>query len=752
LKDPKTFESWVKVYDRVSSGEMPPESEDRPDANVQQKALTTIESSLTRQSRKLQAENGRASLRRLTRIEYEYAVQDLLGIHTQLAIFLPEENSAGFDTVAVNQGISQLHVQAWLNAANVAIESALNLGEQPLSEPERFEFLELKSIKEHFNPKGDDRVILGKADDGIIVFESGSTYLYSLKKSGMPHTGIYKIRVGAEAVNSEQPVILAVQAGNYKNGQTRILAYRDIEPDEPAEIEFETVVREGEYLFPQALDLVGQEDGKTVWSVTAEKYQGAGLKLKWLEIEGPMHEVWPPRSARDLLPDAKFKKREHQGWVNGRHVDFFIEPPKDLRGSIQNAVERLAGRAFRRPLKSGEVNEYVLIAEEALRKGVAYQDAARMALRAVLCSPEFLFFGGDPGKLDDYSLASRLSFFLWKSMPDEALLSVAAEGKLSDPKVLWKQVDRMLDDPRSMRFKNDFVNQWLGIEDIDATTPDQRLYPEYDPALRLAMLEESVSFFAELVDDDLSVSNLVDSDFVMINRRLAQHYGMDEVEGQTIQKVDSSDSVRGGLLTQAAILKISANGTNTSPVRRGNWVLTNLLGTPSAPPPPNVGSIEPDTRGTTTIREELAAHRADDVCNRCHRNIDPPGFALESFDVIGGFRERYRSKEHGERTDKKLLRRPIWQYKLNLPVDSSGKTPDGETFEDIVSYRKLLLKRKEQIARNLVQRLITYSTGCEIQFADRPAVESILQKIESSEYGVRSMIHEVVQSELFLSK
>jgi len=238
----------------------------------------------------------------------------------------------------------------------------------------------------------------------------------------------------------------------------------------------------------------------------------------------------------------------------------------------------------------------------------------------------------------------------------------------------------------------------------------------------------------------------------MINRRLAQHYDIEDVQGQAIQKVDVSENVRGGMMTQAAVLKISSNGTTTSPVRRGNWVLTSILGTPSAPPPPNVGSIEPDTRGTTTIREELDAHRNEMVCNSCHRNIDPPGFALESFDVIGGFRERYRSLENGERTDRKLHGRRIWEYKIGLPVDSSGQTPTGESFTGIEQYKQLLADRKRQLARNLARKLMVYATGAEIEFADREQVEKILDQTKDEGYRVRSLIHAVVESDLFRNK
>ncbi len=754
LKNEKSFSMWERIHDRVASGEMPPEDEVRPDGAVQQKALTQIHQSLTKQSEARQKENGRSTIRRLTRTEYEYSLHDLLGIKTELARLLPEENESGFDTVAENQGISQLHAQSWLRTADAAIDSAINLGVKPDNKPERFELLELKSVKEHFakNDKG-EQIILGKEDDAIVIFESGSTYLYSLRKSGMEHSGSFHIRAEAETFRSETPIVLAFFAGNYTRGQSRIIGYWDAIPGETLEVDFEPILRRGEYIFPQAFELTKPKDNTNIWNVGPDKYEGAGLKLKWVSIEGPLHNSWPPDSATNLLPGFEFIKREHMAWRNNRHIQFDIVPPeKDQLVAVRKSLHKLAARAFRRPLKKGEEEEFLAIARQEMDRGAPFADATRLAMRAILCSPHFLFQGGDLGELDDFSLASRLSYFFWKSIPDSELLKIANAGKLTDDDELRKQVERLLDDPKSTRFTADFIGQWLELRRIDATTPDARLYPEFDPVLRSAMIQESESFFAELIRENLSVTNLVDSDFAMINRRLAEHYGIVGVEGQHIRRVETKGTVRGGFLTQAAILKTTANGTTTSPVRRGNWVLTSMLGTPSPPPPPNIGSIEPDTRGTTTIREELAAHRNSAICNSCHRNIDPPGFALESFDVIGGFRKKYRSVEHGEAPKNRLHGRHIWEYKLNLPVDPSGETPEGEFFADVISYKKTLVKKKRLLAENLVRQLVVYSTGTKIQFADREKIKTILEQCEKDDYGVRSMIHAIVQSKLFRHK
>lgn len=753
LDDRKNFATWEQVYDRVQSGEMPPSSEERPKDASRSAALAHIGRLLTEHNKTAQREQGRATVRRLTRTEYEYSIHDLLGIHTELARMLPAENESGYDTVAENQGISPLHAMAWLAAAEAAIDSAINLGVKPDDEAEVFEMLQLDSVKEHFAKKNGQTLVLGREKDGIVIYDSDSTWLYSLRKSGVEHSGEYQIQALAETHRSETPIVLAFFAGNYSRGQSRILGYFDVLPGKQTRLDFEAMLRRGEYIFPQAFELNRPKNGDNVWAIGANNYQGAGLKLSWISLAGPLHNTWPPISATHLLPGVKFKKRKPTHWVNNRRIDYEIVPPKKNRlDTIRHGIVKLGSRAFRRPLHQGEADEYLQIAQASLDEGASFEAASRLAARSVLCSPNFLFLSSDPGKLDDFALASRLSYFLWKSIPDSELLKVANRGELADAKVLETQVDRMLEDPRARRFVSDFLGQWLELRRIDATSPDLNRYPEYDLILRRAMLQETEAFFAELIRHDLSVTNLVDSKFIMINRRLGRHYGINGITGQSIRRVKTKGTVRGGLLTQAAVLKTSANGTNTSPVRRGNWVLNCILGSPSPPPPPTIGSIEPDTRGATTLRDQLAAHRTEMSCHRCHQHIDPPGFAMECFDVIGGYRQQYRSPQLGAVPKKRLFGRSIWEYRLNLPVDASGTTADGIPFAGIKDYQAILLKDKRRLAENLVRQLIVYSTGAEIQFADRQPIESILKQCRNSDYGVRSLIHAVIQSQLFRHK
>jgi hypothetical protein len=300
-----------------------------------------------------------------------------------------------------------------------------------------------------------------------------------------------------------------------------------------------------------------------------------------------------------------------------------------------------------------------------------------------------------------------------------------------------------------------FLDYWLDVRKVTATTPDAALYPDYllDDLLVESMVDETQTFFAELIRRDAGARNLVSSDFAMLNERLAEHYRIPGVAGVAMRPVSlPAGGVRGGLLTQATVLKVTANGTTTSPVVRGAWVMERILGLPPPPPPPSVPAVDPDTRGTTTIRDQLARHREQKSCAACHAKIDPAGFALENFDVMGAWRERYRSLGEGEPVSGVGHSGQIFRFKLAQPVDASDVLPDGRAFRDIRELKRLLVGDEEQLARNLVQQLLVYSTGAPARFSDRPTIEEILARTRAGGYGIRSLIHELIQSETFLNK
>ena len=431
--------------------------------------------------------------------------------------------------------------------------------------------------------------------------------------------------------------------------------------------------------------------------------------------------------------------------------------PEDPKADADRLIRRMLPLAFRRPVSDEEADRYVRFVHGWLDEGVDFESAMRTGYKAVFTSPQFLFHQASlpapaPASadrhLDEYALAERLSYFLWNTAPDAELRALAADGTLSRPAVLRDQTGRLLSDDRAGRFVEDFLGQWLDLYEIEATSPDTHLYPEYDAVLHDSMLMESHAFFAHLLKHDLPAKNLIESDFVTVNRRLAQHYRIEGARGMlpVVTRLPG-DSVRGGLLTQAAVLKVTANGTNTSPVIRGKWVLERLLGTPPDPPPPGIPAVEPDIRGAVTIRAQLEQHRAIGNCASCHAKIDPPGVALENFDPVGRFRDRYRILDP-DKADLKQADASL-RYNEGLPVDASYETADGRAFRDIRDLKRILSEDERAVARTLADRLLVYATGATTSFSDRAAIETIVDDAGEAGYGVRSIVHAVVQNELF---
>ena len=452
-----------------------------------------------------------------------------------------------------------------------------------------------------------------------------------------------------------------------------------------------------------------------------------------------MPETWPTESYRRVFAD--------------------VDPKAGKLADAEKLLRTLLPKAFRRPVTEDEVKPFVALVSKALEMGQPFEAALRTGYKAVLSSPKFLYLREPAGPLDDYALASRLSYFLWSTTPDEALLNLANKGELHKPEVLHAQVERMLKDSKSKAFTENFTGQWLGLRDISATTPDKSLYPEYEEFLQWSSVRETHLFFNELLKENLGVRNFIDSDFAMLNGRLAKHYNIPDVYGVDFRKVALKPEYhRGGVITHASVLKVTANGTTTSPVVRGVWMLDRIMGKPVPPPPANVPAIEPDIRGAVTIREQLAKHRQTENCASCHTRIDPPGFALENYDVIGGWREKYRIVVSDRKFAVNNRFGPLakylaaYQYGLGLPVDSGDTLPDGRTFKTVEDFKKLILADPEQIARSITEKLMVYSTGHTVGFNDQKAINAILADAKKSDYGLRTLVHSIVASELFLTK
>ena len=767
--------AWVAVFDRVAAGEMPPKTRTRPEPAERQAFTAALGNALTAAERARAAQEGRAVRRRLNRQEYEYVVRDLLGAPwLQVKEFLPEDGVAHrFNKSGEALDVSHVQMARYLEAADYALREVA----KPAPPPAKVRYYARDQAsftkKMAFGPfnqaperatfptlglAGQPDVRAGKApltdparkDEEGVGLPCGAYEPVEPKFNQFkaPAAGRYKLRVHAHSVwlgpNGRQPNrppqwfipdLDAVSKGRRDEPVTlysetpphllRRLGAFDVTP-EPAVHELDVDLLAGETIRPDASRLFRSRPGDVRWqNPLAEKDGQPGVVYRWLEVEGPLPDPDRPPAAADSDP--------------GR------------------ALAAFARRAYRRPVSDAEAGRFLPLVKHELEAGRPTAEALTAGYTAVLCSPEFLSTHGTPGRLTDHAVAERLALFLWNSAPDAGLRRLADAGRLRDPAVLRAQTERLLADPKSRRFVDGFLDYWLDLRKLLNNSPDPALYGDYylDDLLSDSALLETQAYFAELLRADLPARTLVASDFVMANERLARHYGLPGVDGVAIRKVKlPPDSVRGGLLTQASVLAVTANGTTTSPVLRGAWVADRILGKPSPPPPP-VPAVEPDIRGTTTIREQLAKHRDQASCAACHSKIDPPGFALESFDVMGGWRDRYRAvagpKDTGRVPGTGVGGQPHG-FKPGPAVDCTGETADGRRFADVRELKALLLTDEPQIARNLVRQLIVVATGAPAGFADRAEVEGMLARTAAGGYGVRSLVHAVVQSELFLTK
>ena len=739
--DATTRAYWAAVIERLEASEMPPKGKPRPPQADIETLTGWLVPRVAAADATARAAQGRVVLRRLNRVEYENTVRDLLGIDVNLKAQLPEDGSAdGFDNAGAANHTSSFLMEKYLEAADKALNMAIaSRPKAPASSTKRH------SIKDGWPVRGSTENVYRFLKDGeVVCFCSSEWHSVGATQFYPSEGGNYRFRISASAYQSAgKPVTFRVTTtGTQLTGKSGLVGYFDAPAGKPTVYEF---VR---YMEPKTTIMMlpyGFTNASTVHKVGAEKWDGPGLAIQYIDVEGPLNPTWPPESHRCIFGDLPRKTfRDH---YEGDRMEVVSDRPLVDAGRILTAFTR---RAFRRTVTADDVAPFVAIVESKLAGGYSFEPAVRAALKGVLISPEFLFLRERPGKLDDFALACRLSYFLWSTMPDDELFALAEEHKLSRPDVLERQVERLLASPKAGAFTENFVGQWLGLRAIDATEPSHILYPEFDHLLKVSMIRETELFFDEVIKNDLSLMNFIASDFTMLNGRLARHYGIPGVDGWEFQKKSLPPaSHRGGVLTMASVLKVTANGTTTSPVLRGAWILDRILGTPPPPPPDNVPAIDPDIRGAKTIREQLARHRAIESCAACHRQIDPPGFALESFDCIGGWRDHYRATGLGEDVFVNGRRMP---YLKGKKVDPADVMPDGGRFENIDQLKQLLLEDKPRIARALTTKLVAYATGRAPQAADHDAVEAIVARISVKNYGLRSLIHEIVRSELFRSK
>ena len=811
------FARWVKIHDRIESGQMPPKDEPRPAEPEKKRVLTELKTKLVQAELKKLSDKPRTKIRRLTRTEYENTMRDLFDMPgLQLRDRLPADGSAhGFDRNSDALSISHVNMTKYIEAADATLDFAIATQPEPpafhkhrLSLASQYYvrllinsnggavFLKDKKPdpdylpvdgRQHVDQGLHERMGMFETDSAVGVFRhEDESFLPWTQGFAAIYPGRYRVRASlwsymwdkgevkpARGVEAMRLSVKQLQGnGHGQDFPSYVIGYFAAPSLESQQHEFVHWLNPGESIGFNVASLapvhVYYQYKRNLYSFT-----GPGIACDWIDIEGPINEVWPPHAHQALfgkLPLVKFdsnakdvkyprRTRARQVMIGAKnhadaHTGYWTVHSDAPLVDARRLLEAFLPKAFRRPVAKDTIDAYLSRVSERLDAGDCFELAMRSAYRAALCSPNFLYHVEPTGNLDDHALACRLSYFLWNSMPDQRLTELASNGSLRQPDVLSGEVERLLRDPKSDRFVKDFCGQWLRLREIGATDPDRKLYPEFSTYLQDSMVLETEAFFRELIDGDLDASHLMKSDFAMLNEKLATHYGIKGVRGPEIRRVPlPPDNPRGPFLTQASILKITANGTTTSPVPRGSFVLERLLGQPSDPPPPDVPAVEPDVRGATTIREQLDLHRNNVACAACHAKLDPPGFALESFDVIGGQRTRYRSIGKGDQAPRGSIDPFIHiSFKLGTKVDPAGSLPDGRNFQNVQEFQQLAARNSTLLLTNMTQQFATYSTSRPTLFSDRDAVKTIVMHTQKQGGGLRTLIHELVRSELFQTR
>lgn len=792
LDDPNGMDSFLaleEILDSLNLGEMPPEKDGvtQPSDDEKRAVIREITRYLTAEAASLAP--NETVLRRLTRYEYNNTMRDLLGVHPDVydatTAFPVDETKHGFATVGETQVLSEYQMGLYLESARNYLDQTLVFGQE---KPE-VKRLEIKPTEFSSGPVYRGAVAYRALAEDASYVDIGHgapddrrpNVPKSMQGRGVSVAGTYRITIKAEAkgrldhgydpellgIDLKQPIKMGVWFGdNYRaleKSTTRgrnIIEVFELKDNEVGTYSVEAWMPKGGVPFinwingpgaskrhvrvmienyhpestiwtptrvdemrEQGIEITDEEVEKHNASVVPASYvfRGPRIRLYDMVIEGPLDEEWPPANHRELVGDT-------------------LQPHKV---DIPAAMLKLANRAYRRPVEMEEIAHIVKYVEDSIEAGENHKNAIKSGFSAILSSPHFLFLNEGNAdrrpKLDDYQLASRLSYFLWSSMPDEELLAAAASGELRSQTELLAQVDRMLADPKAHALAKNFTTAWLRLDKLGLMPPGTKQFPTYlGRRLEDAMRTETMMLFSHILEENRPITEFIEADYTFLNDSLGEHYGFTDVEGEHFRKVAMpAEMRRNGILGHASVLTASANGVETSPVVRGIWVLESVLGTPPSPPPPDVDAIEPDTRGTTTIREQLAKHREVAACNDCHAKIDPWGFALEIYDPIGGLRTHYPK-------DGRAGRGP--------EIDTSGELVNGDSFENEVGLKDMILERKHLVSRSLTEKLLTYGTGREPGFLDREEIEKIATVSLEEGKGLHDLVHAVVTSRIFRSR
>ena len=778
-----------EILEQLNLGEMPPKKKgvSQPPVHEIRKVIKGITNYLTEVHASSKPQSS--VMRRLTRYEYKNTLRDLLGVDTAAADLtrnFPEDpRSHGFANLGTAQALSDHQLSLYMDSANKYLDMALVFGqEKPNATKHVFKPLDLNGQK---NNPGAVRYQVWAKDGSYLDIahgqpvDNGPTYPRAFARKGVPHSGFYKIRVDATAIGRKHPydssifpndLTVPLQLGlwhvpgfSYLVGQASegrmLIGTYDLKDNERTPVEATVWLPAGSTPFVNWINGPGaskrplrllteryhteairktqtvvdrlKEQGLPVPKdalvqkvYISDVYQGPRIRVFEISIEGPLHQDWPPEGHQNVIGKT----------TEADKVD------------IPAMVVAFASKAFRQPVQSKEVGHYVEYIQEAIKTGEPTAKAIQKGLAAILSSPRFLFMDeGDlqkGSKLNSYQLANRLSYTLWSSMPDERLNRLAEKDLLQNPDVLSNEIERLLHHSNSDAFIEHFADAWLGLYKIGSMPPSNLQYPAYyRDRLEAAMKTETRLFLEDSLKHNRPLQSLLDSRETFVNGNLAKHYGISNVQGASFRKVTfPKNTPRAGILGHGSVLTATSNGVETSPVVRGVWILESILGTPPAAPPPDVPPIEPDTRGATSIREQLTRHRSVAACADCHAKIDPWGFAMEIYDPVGGYRKHYPILTSSGR----ISPRP------GKAIDGSGQLPDGTWIGDNSDFYEELLKRQNLFTRNLVRKFLTYATGREMNFRDEPEIRKISQNLSEKDAGFRDLIRLSLQSQIFQNR
>ena len=792
LSDLQTLELWQGILDQLNLGEMPPKKQAQPSSEETVKVIATLTPALQKAYAARKSTGGKAVIRRLNKFELRNTLRDLFylkhpdfaptvvsglydfngnGITAQKTIeptrsFQDDEEAEGFDNIGDTLVMSDFLLKMLIEASEETIEMATVNEPQKPFEAETFtapictKTLHGDTLGKYQRDKGDSY------DEVFQRWDRYNRIGPDKYHQGMRRPNNYRITVEISAHNPKGD-----QWGNWTVNEGKLIHHGRESLDEPFEV--------GLYL-ERHEHLRGERKHRiTKWTLPGDGKKRTFSFETWIDDpwsawigweNGPwiqhnafhiLLDQWYPEEYQKIDRKKKGFKKDvaeilfKKGYLGPtlRVHSFRIEPvegdwpPKSHtalygKGSIEEADLKslfldFAERAYRHPVDPEEVTIYLDLVEKLQAEGHSRQEAMKSAYTAILCSPDFIYLEQKPGKLDDYALASRLSYFLWSSMPDKTLIALASSGKLSQPAELRHQVERMLKDPKAAAFTRHFPERWLKLYELGRMEPDKRGPYGHYFRVKEFLIPQVDAYFRDVLERNGQIRDLIDSDYTFMNKLLGELIYKQKVVGEHLKKVKLENQQRGGLLTMPAIMTVTSNGVETSPIKRGVFVLENILGNSPPPPPPNVEPLSPDLRDERTLKEQLAAHRKQDACVSCHQKIDPMGFALENLDPIGRWRDSY-PKAHP-------------QDKNGLLIDPTSQLANGRRIQDLANFKAMLLERELDLARCLTEKIATYATGRRMEIDDRGRIDQIVNQLKKNEYRLRDLVHAIVQSDLFLN-